>query len=268
MRHTFLLICAITGICGAYADNTTTPVGEDPIPFQINGIEYIGKGTYAQVTGYTGSDTHLDIPRDVKYDGRTYLVYNIQANAFNGNRTVTSISIPYIHVIGASAFAGSAVTAIELPSTLTTVGESAFAGSDLQTLTFQKSSKALTIAQDAFNTPSLQTIIMLRQELPTTNGNIFSEQTLSNGQFLLEESLPEDVKEKYRTTEPWKTFFENNRGTITGNADIEYSHSDLFDVYTTGGLRLSTIATDNIGTLAPGLYIFRQGAMTKKVLIR
>ena len=258
----------MAGIYNSFADNTTTPTGEDPIPFQINGIEYIGKGTYAQVAGYTGSDTHLDIPIDVKYDGRTYIVYNIQDNAFKDNRTLTSISMPAIRAIGESAFAGSAVTAIELPSMLTTIGESAFAGSDLRTVTFPQSSKALDIAQNAFNTPSLQTIIILRQELPTTNGDIFSGQTLDDGQLLLEESLPDDVKEKYRTTEPWKTFFENNRGTITGKTDMTFSQSEPVDVYSMGGIRLATLTTDRLRTLTPGLYILRQNGVTGKMLVR
>ena len=74
---------------------------------------------------YLGNATELTLPTD--YNGENYV---IAADAFYGNRTITSVTIPNsVTSIGGSAFFGcTGLTSIEIPNSVTSVGNCAFNG--------------------------------------------------------------------------------------------------------------------------------------------
>ena len=79
--------------------------------------------TGATVTGYTGENTDVQLPSVL--GGKP--VVAIGANAFNGNETITSVTMPdSVTVIGDYAFAYSSVTSITLSEGLTSLGENVF----------------------------------------------------------------------------------------------------------------------------------------------
>ena len=78
------------------------------------------------VTGYTGSDTRVVIPK--AYKGKR--VTSIGDYAFNYCRSITSVAVPNgVTTIGNWAFTGcTALTSIELPNSVTSIGKYAFEG--------------------------------------------------------------------------------------------------------------------------------------------
>ena len=79
--------------------------------------------TGATVTGYTGENADVQLPSAL--GGKP--VVAIGANAFNGNETITSVTMPdSVTVIGDYAFAYSSVTSITLSEGLTSLGENVF----------------------------------------------------------------------------------------------------------------------------------------------
>ncbi|MBR0464128.1 MAG: leucine-rich repeat domain-containing protein [Clostridia bacterium] len=101
--------------------------------------------TTASITGYTGTDAKVYIPGEI--DGLQ--VVTIANNAFNGNKTVTYVSLPdSVTSIGADAFRGSQITELRFPASLKTIGSGAFASSALVRAELPDSVE--TIGYDAF----------------------------------------------------------------------------------------------------------------------
>ena len=84
----------------------------------------------ATVSGYTGAATELVIPAEVTHEGKTYKVTAIGGYAFQGNSTLTSITIPEgVTTIGGHAFHDcTSLTSITIPEGVTEIAYYAFAG--------------------------------------------------------------------------------------------------------------------------------------------
>ena len=97
----------------------------------IDGITYSYTGNSASVMSATNVSTVV-IPDEVTIEGTTYIVTSIGGNAFEGCRSLTSITIPensQLMSIGRCAFSGcSSLTAITIPENVTSIGESVFSG--------------------------------------------------------------------------------------------------------------------------------------------
>ncbi len=92
------------------------------------GLTYslLNNGTY-EVTGYTGTDTAVVIPRTHKQDGIRTVVASIGEHAFHNCSSLTSIKIPdSVTSIGNWAFMSSSLTSIKIPDSVTSIGEQAF----------------------------------------------------------------------------------------------------------------------------------------------
>ena len=105
---------------GSYAENWCT---ENRIPFKMP-YKWIDKGTSLELAGYSGHETKITIPAQVK--GKP--VKAIAQGCFKGNTNLQEIRLPEgIVSIGTSAFNNcSALVTIHLPSTLTIIELSAF----------------------------------------------------------------------------------------------------------------------------------------------
>ncbi len=78
---------------------------EDLTP-TIGGLKYKITGSKAVVTGPKDKNAKkLTIPKTIKYNGKTYKVTEIKANAFKGMKKLTTVTIgANIKTIGKSAF--------------------------------------------------------------------------------------------------------------------------------------------------------------------
>ena len=74
--------------------------------FTVSELTYrVLEGTTVEVASYSGSAASLTVPATVAYQGVTYDVKAIGEEAFMGNTTLTSISLPNgIEIIKARAF--------------------------------------------------------------------------------------------------------------------------------------------------------------------
>ena len=128
-------------------DITLTAKWELDSAEEVEGLEcqISSDGTYAVVTGYTGSQNVLTIPE--LYHGVP--ITTIGDAAFSYCTSLTSITIPdSVTSIGSYAFRGcTSLTSITIPDSVTSIGDSAFSGcSSLEciTLPFVGGSKNVT----------------------------------------------------------------------------------------------------------------------------
>ena len=86
------------------------------------------------ITGYFGPAGAVSIPATIK----NLPVTSIGSNAFSGDTTVTSVTLPGSVInIADSAFSGCTIlTNIEIPGSVTNIGAGAFSGTSLSSLDF------------------------------------------------------------------------------------------------------------------------------------
>ena len=91
---------------------------------------YNNENLTATVSRYTGTATELVIPAEVTHEGKTYKVTAIGVAAFQGNSTLTRVTIPEgVTTIEYSAFSGcTSLTSITIPEDVTTISKYAFSG--------------------------------------------------------------------------------------------------------------------------------------------
>ena len=84
----------------------------------------------ATVIGYTGAATELVIPAEVTHEGKTYKVTAIGDEPFQGNSTLTSVTIPEgVTTIEHYAFCGcTSLTNVTIPEGVTYIRHLAFSG--------------------------------------------------------------------------------------------------------------------------------------------
>lgn len=94
-----------------------------------NKYEVTGDAT-VKFTGTKSSSKTLNIPKTVKYGGKTFKVTAIASKALKGNKKVTKVTIEAnITSIGSSAFAGcTKLTTVTIGKNVKTIGASAFEG--------------------------------------------------------------------------------------------------------------------------------------------
>ena len=168
----------LTGSTGA-AD-VTTPVSGDTITSSKASYTVLtvgSSGNTVQYTGTTGTAKTVKIPATVTVDGTTYKVVSVAANAFKGNKKITSVTIgsnvttigskafckctalktvtlgKNVKTVGTAAFYGcTKLTKFTAGAALTTIKTKAFSGCKvLKTVTMTKSTKLKTIGASAFN---------------------------------------------------------------------------------------------------------------------
>ena len=160
--------------------------------YTINDIDEmtltVGDATNPAVS--TATAGVLSIPETVEYNGQTYSVSVIAANAFNGCTGIAKAVIPAtVTNIGSSAFKGcSALEEISLPEGLSVLGGSAFQNcSALKQIAIPSGVK--TIAASTFNGCAAMTEVSFPQEL-TSIGNY----AFQNCSSLKQVAIPETVQ--------------------------------------------------------------------------
>ena len=93
------------------------------------GLVYYDDDTYVYIVSYRGdgsglTDGVLDLTKYVK-STNTVEVFD---RAFYGNESIKGVKLEGVKVIGASAFAGTGLTSLNVPASVDTIGEGAFSG--------------------------------------------------------------------------------------------------------------------------------------------
>ena len=134
-------------------------------------VTYKGNSCFEYSNEYSGAVT---IPASITYNSTTYSVTTIGVDAFNGCRSLTSVTIPNsVTTIGNHAFGGSGLTSITIPGSVTTIGSSAFYTCHyLTSITIPNS--VTTIGDNAFNQCNGLTNITIPNSITTIGEYAFS----------------------------------------------------------------------------------------------
>ena len=178
------LAAALTLLGGVqvFADGEQAPLtvgqsGPQPVPMMLaaasaetgtDGLQYSynDEDLTATVSRYTGTATEVVIPAEVTHEGKTYKVTAIGDEPFQGNSTLTSITIPEgVTEIAYYAFAGcTSLTNVTIPEGVTYIGNKAFIGcTSLKSVSLPAS---LTVCDRAFYGLNLTKVTFAHQEPP------------------------------------------------------------------------------------------------------
>ena len=259
----FLMLLLPVGSLLAQTTYTTT----------IDNVTYQMKAGYSSCSVIGGSVTgDLVIPATVEYEGNTWQVGSIEANAFEDHQKITSVSIPdrvtyigkrafyqcynlqsvtvtnnegwgYIEV-GEEAFAlCTKLTTIGFAYKLQGIGKSAFKSCKFSTLTLPK----VTYIRDyAFaSCTSLTNLYIPAPSMPTTSGTAFQSCNLSSATL----QVPSSCYATYCSTAPWSSF-----GTKVEVNTLTYMLNG--EVYKTCPVRADATITAEAAPAVPEGYTF------------
>ena len=206
----------------------------------------------------TGGDVSgdVEIANTVVINGQAYQVTGIADEAFKGNTTITSVTIPEgVTTIGASAFDGcSNMMTVIIGKDVATIGEKAFAN----------------IGTPA-NAPRRaegegMKVECYAENVPTTAANAFEASPISNGTLLVDDNSVM----AYYAAEPWSLF-----GTIKGFNGTEPTAikalwadgNGTAQIFSLDGRKHGEAQKSDLmrvlNTLPKGVYIIRVGQNSK-----
>ena len=190
----------------------------------------------------------VEIQTTVVINGQTYKVTSIADNAFKGNTSITSVTIPNsITQIGASAFEGcSSLSEINIGNAVGSIGNKAFA--------------SITSASNAPRR-TLGTRLKVNcyaESVPSTASNAFENSTISNSTLLVEDKSVT----AYKNSAPWSGF-----GTIMGFK--EATSIDRIWADENGKAKIFSIDGKPLNTPQKGVVIIRMNnGETRKVVAK
>lgn len=227
-----------TSLSKTIANANEDDVVDDAATSNYNYGDYDSTAMTATVTSLktSGSLTgkSVDLPDKVLYNGKTYTITTIGANAFK-NAGLTGVTLPNgLTSIKSSAFYGNALTSLTVPSTVTFLGYEAFYDNKLTALVLPDD---LTAIGDFAFAYSKLTKIILPSALISIGVNAFAynpvtELTLPNklqtvGQnafymnHLTKLDLPDSLVSVGRNAfSPYSTAL-LRQGTVTGNLIVD-----------------------------------------------
>ena len=126
MKKFFALVQIILLACVAYAQDVyVEPIKVDSFYYEFDNVNLTAKIVKWQEKYY--SVNHVTLPDTVTYQGVKYVVNEIGPGAFCNNVYLHGITIPNtIRIIGGSAFAGTSIKDLYIPSNVDSIGGSLF----------------------------------------------------------------------------------------------------------------------------------------------
>jgi hypothetical protein len=161
----------------------------EQVVFAVDDVKVDVSSGEAFIVSGKGSIGDVEIPAKVTINGTTYNVTGIADDAFLGNISLTSITIPNsLETIGDFAFYGCTnLTMIHIGSGIKTIASKAFG--QVATARTRSAGEGLKMYCDAVN-------------VPTTAGDAFEGSDLSNAVLI----VPDDSETSYKTSAPWSSF--------------------------------------------------------------
>ena len=190
----------------------------------------------------------VEIQTTVVINGQTYKVTSIADNAFKGNTSITSVTIPNsITQIGASAFEGcSSLSEINIGNAVGSIGNKAFAS-----ITSASNAPRRTLGTGL-------KVNCYAESVPSTASNAFENSTISNSTLLVEDKSIT----AYKNSAPWSGF-----GTIMGFK--EATSIDRIWADENGKAKIFSIDGKPLNTPQKGVVIIRMNnGETRKVVAK
>jgi hypothetical protein len=224
---------------------------------------YITVDGVCSVTGGIDS-TAVTIPQEVSYLGQTYTVTKIGNSTFLGCSHLTSIELPgTIESIGSSAFSNSGLKSVEIPSSVTSIGSQAFYNcSDLKKVEILCS--VASIGSQAFDCSYNVTTVVCYATEPIVTEDL---DTFANYKLPTLYVPGESIDAYKNSTYSWRYFM--NIKPLSEYTDIPAVRlsgvSTTPDgIYDLNGARVR----NDYESLAPGIYMMRQGDKSRKILVK
>ena len=232
---------SITSI-GAYAFNNCDSLTSVEIPSSVTSIgrfafyscDALNKAEFASIEWLCG------VAFENFASNPLYYAHNLYING----QEITEVRIPdSVTAIGIYAFAGCEyITSLSIPNTVTSFGNGAFEGCTGLTSVYYNTENPI----DA-------------------NSNVFQcrYDDIYQNAFLY---VPEAAVEKCKAVEPWSLFKNIKAYDFSGLEGIkaDFNEDEPYEVYNLNGIKV----VNDIESLEAGLYIVRQGANVKKIVVK
>ena len=165
------VIPAPPGAESSLPEEETTPETEEPFAEkkEYMGYTYWEDNGEIRITGYTGSETALEIPAEIDKNPVTV----IEMGAFEGNTNLISVTLPdSLEVIDNNAFWGVPITEINIPAGVTALSMGCFAETNLEHLTVPGSVKY--ISANALQKNEFLKTVLIEEGTERIEARIFS----------------------------------------------------------------------------------------------
>lgn len=219
---------------GADIDDVDT---DTPI---INDIYYLLDRTNmtATVTGCNPSLTTLAVPASISVKSGNYAVTSIAPNAFQGNVTITSVSLSEgIIEIGSSAFYHcDNVATLKLPEGLTTIGDFAFSFCNLSEINLP-SSLGVIGAYAFAECQGVKSINCAAVQVPATDPYAFQDIDTSIPVYVPEASL-----NAYKSAPEWREFTNFNAIAALNSIGADSKNDGATRFYNLQGIEIKNPA--------------------------
>ncbi len=196
-------------------------------------------------------------------------VTEIDYSTFRWCSGLTSIEIPSsVTVIEANAFSGcSGLTSIEIPSSVMSIGEYAFDWCS-GLISVEIPSSITEIGEKVFDEcTNLIEINYITDDPIEAEKYIFPDDVYSNATLYVKEA----ALDKIQQCEPWMYFdhvavkdFSTGVEEVIYDSECGIDPDAPMEIYNLSGQQISA----SVANLAPGIYIVRQGKLTKKIAIK
>lgn len=221
-----------------------------------NSVTSIGNKAFYNCSGLTS----LTIPNSVTSIGESAFQHCYGLTSVTLSNSMTSIGD------GAFYFCES-LTSVTIPNSVTSIGDDAFRiCKSLTSVTIPNS--VTKIGTRAFlDCESINSINCRALVPPAVDSSVFEESVYAGASL----KVPEDAIAAYKEHEVWGRFSISaapQSAIIEVDEDVENADGP-FDIYNFRGVLVKRDAVrDDIKSLSPDVYIVRQGAVARKIVVR